>query len=60
MFKRRLAYSVVVTMCLIAYNFVELLKRFIANLLKCKDCLKIKFECICFTMCSLMMSPQLM
>ena len=38
-------------------NFVPLLKSFIANVLKCKACLKTKFKCVYATMCSLVMSP---
>ena len=36
---------------------VPLLKRFIANVLKCKTRLKTKFKCVCVTMRSLVMSP---
>ena len=38
------------------YNFVSLLKSFIANVLKWKAHLKAKFKCLCATMCFLMMS----
>ena len=52
-FKRRLACSVVVVIA----NFMSLLKSCVANVLKCKACLKAKFKCACITMCSLVMSP---
>ena len=52
-FKRRLAYSVAVVIA----NFMSVLKRCVANVLKCKACLKAKFKCVCTTVCSLVMSP---
>ena len=36
-------------------NFVPLLRSFIANVLKCKGHLKIKFKCVSVAMCSLVM-----
>ena len=41
-FKRRLVHSVALTI-MACNNFVPLLKSFIANVLKCKACLKTKF-----------------
>ena len=51
-FKRRLVHNVAVTIA----NFVHLLKCFVANVLRCKACLKVKFKCISITMRSLVIS----
>ena len=54
-FKRRLVHSV--ALIIMAYNnFVPLFKSFIANVLKCKACLKGNFKCLCVTMFSLVMT----
>ena len=42
--------------CINNYNFVPLLKSFIANGLNCKARLKTNFKCVCVAMCSLVMS----
>ena len=55
--KRRLVHSVALTIIMASNNFVPLLKSFIANVLKFKARLKAKFECVCVTVCSLVMSP---
>ena len=56
-FKRRLVHGVSLA---ITYGLKQLcttVKSFIADMLKCKARLKIKFKCVCVTMCFLLMSP---
>ena len=55
-FKKRLIYGVVEAI-LPWNNFVLLLKKCFANVLKCKPLLKVKFKCVSVTMYSLVMSP---
>ena len=47
-FERSLVHSVAVAIAA-KNNFVPLLKRFIANVLKCKARLKVKFKCVSVT-----------
>ena len=55
-FKRRLVHGVALT--IMAWKTLYLLlKSFIGNELKCKAHLKTKFNCVCITKCSLVMSP---
>ena len=57
-FKRRLVHSVVVAIAALN-NFVLLFKSFIANVLKCKVRLEVKFKCLSITMHFLVMSLSL-
>ena len=53
-FKRILVHSFALRS--VALKIVPLLKSFIANVLKCTVCLTTKFNCVCVTMCSLVIS----
>ena len=54
-FKRILVHSFALRS--VGLKIVPLLKSFIANVLKCRACLTTKFNCVCVTMCSLVISP---